>query len=441
MAIFQAQAYEALAANVTFTDEDMLLSSPSHNRPLYMKRQVNGNKLNRILIDPGASINLMPYKTFESLHLMPYMQQVRDVRITGPIFQPSTRSKGKGKQTRCSDEDSETGELFVINKGIVELHTKNSQSNSTHPERRSINYEADHVSQAINKSIHMPPNCMQINSPKQDQTVRRLKTFVITYQRKEEKKNARKTAKPILFYKGEPIHQASPEDDFGWENKPQNHLEPIQEMADMPENIKEMCKKQNIPQVQNASRRKFFNQLWEPSQVQGQPPFSRKDTRGLGYDTNAFFAWGFVPPLGHYKSFVYMSIDDRVFVPPSDVTRYGEYINVRDRVFVPPPSVCASVGRLQACRVLDARGGVFVPPPSIYRLFVLLSLRQGVCAAVGQHCLDARHSVTAEDLNTNAGSHVTTCGVFPRTWRIATRTLRTEHQRAPRTSPQHVRPI
>ncbi|MQL94179.1 hypothetical protein Taro_026838, partial [Colocasia esculenta] len=31
--------------------------------------------------------------------------------------------------------------------------------------------------------------------------------------------------------------------------------------------------------------------------------------------------WGFVPPLGDYKYFVYMSIDDRVFVPPSDVTR------------------------------------------------------------------------------------------------------------------------
>ncbi|MQM14721.1 hypothetical protein Taro_047656 [Colocasia esculenta] len=195
MADFQAQVYEALAANVTFTEKDMLLSSPYHNRPLYMKGQVNGNELNRILIDPGASINLMPYKTFESLHLMPYMQQV--------------------KQTGCSDEDSETDELFVINKGHAELHTKNFQSKSTRPERRSINYEADHVSQAINRSIPLPPNCTQIHSPKQDQSVRLLKTFVVTYQRKEEKKNARKAAKPILFYKGEPTPQTHAEDDFG----------------------------------------------------------------------------------------------------------------------------------------------------------------------------------------------------------------------------------
>ncbi|MQM03858.1 hypothetical protein Taro_036647 [Colocasia esculenta] len=70
-----------------------------------------------------------------------------------------------------------------------------------------------------------------------------------------------------------------------------------------------------------------------------------------------------------------------------------------------------------------------------------LCLRPGVCAAVGQRCLDARHLTTAEDLNTDAESHVTTCVVFPRTWRKAARTLRTEHQRSPRTSPQHVRPI
>ncbi|MQL96551.1 hypothetical protein Taro_029233 [Colocasia esculenta] len=117
-------------------------------------------------------------------------------------------------------------------------------------------------------------------------------------------------------------------------------------------------------------------------------------------------AWGFIPPLGDYKYFVYMSVDDGVFVPPSDVTRSGGYINVRDRVFVPPSG-----------------------------------LQQGVCAAVGQRCLDARHLATSEDLNTNAESHVTTCGVFPRTWRNAARTLRTEHQRALWTSPQHVRPI
>ncbi|MQL78647.1 hypothetical protein Taro_011074 [Colocasia esculenta] len=127
----------------------------------------------------------------------------------------------------------------------------------------------------------------------------------------------------------------------------------------------------------------------------------------------------FVPPLGDYKHFVYMGVNDGVFVPLSDVTRCGGYINVHDKVFVPPSDVYKLVGS----SMLKA------------------GLRQGVCASVGQRCLNARHLATAEDLNTNAESHVTTCGVFLRTWRNAARTLRTEHQRVPRTSPQHVRPI
>ncbi|MQM05563.1 hypothetical protein Taro_038370 [Colocasia esculenta] len=88
----------------------------------------------------------------------------------------------------------------------------------------------------------------KICSLKQEQSVRRLKTFVVTYQRKERKKDARKAAKPILFYKGELILQTYTGDDFGWEDRPNNQLESIQEMADMPEKIKEMCRKQKIPQ-------------------------------------------------------------------------------------------------------------------------------------------------------------------------------------------------
>ncbi|MQL71793.1 hypothetical protein Taro_004107 [Colocasia esculenta] len=210
--------------------------------------------------------------------------------LGGPALQLPPRSKGKGKQIKCSDEDSETGELFVINKNLVELHAKNFRSKAICLEKQNIKHVADYVSQGINGSIPLPPNCLQISFPKQHQSVQRLKTFVVTYQRKEEKEKARKASKPIHFYKGEPIAQTSLDDDFDWENQTQNHLEPIEEMADMPESIKEMCKKQNIPQVQNTSRRNFFKQLWEPSQVRGQPPFPRKDIRGLGYEAKVFFS-------------------------------------------------------------------------------------------------------------------------------------------------------
>ncbi|MQM23896.1 hypothetical protein Taro_056967 [Colocasia esculenta] len=59
--------------------------------------------------------------------------------------------------------------------------------------------------------------------------------------------------------------------------------------------------------------------------------------------------------------------------------------------------------------------GLFVPPLGDYKHFEYMSVDDGgVCATIGQRCLDARHLTTAEDLNTDAESHVTTCVVFPR---------------------------
>ena len=84
----------------------------------------------------------------------------------GPALQTPTQSKGKGKQVRSPDKDSETGELFVINKNLAELHAKNFRSKAICPEKQNINHEADYVSQGINGSIPLPPNCLQISFPK-----------------------------------------------------------------------------------------------------------------------------------------------------------------------------------------------------------------------------------------------------------------------------------
>ncbi|MQL88686.1 hypothetical protein Taro_021251 [Colocasia esculenta] len=116
MANFQAQACEALAANVTFTDEDLLLSSPYHNRPLYMKGKINNMQLNRILVDPGASINLMPYKTFQSLYLMPYMQRVKD-----PLCLPSFGRSGPARAVSISNIKASLFGVFNFISGILIL--------------------------------------------------------------------------------------------------------------------------------------------------------------------------------------------------------------------------------------------------------------------------------------------------------------------------------
>ncbi|KAL0352212.1 UNVERIFIED_CONTAM: hypothetical protein Scaly_1609900 [Sesamum calycinum] len=47
-------------STITFTDEDLLLGSKPHNRPLFVAGYVCEQKVNRILIDEGSSVNILP---------------------------------------------------------------------------------------------------------------------------------------------------------------------------------------------------------------------------------------------------------------------------------------------------------------------------------------------------------------------------------------------
>jgi hypothetical protein len=56
-------------AGINFTDEDLLIGTADHNRPMFITGECEGQKLNRILIDAGSSINIMPLKTLKTLTL------------------------------------------------------------------------------------------------------------------------------------------------------------------------------------------------------------------------------------------------------------------------------------------------------------------------------------------------------------------------------------
>ena len=49
--------------NLTFTDEDLLLGSKPHNRPLYVSDYAREQKIDRILIDGGSTVNILPKMT------------------------------------------------------------------------------------------------------------------------------------------------------------------------------------------------------------------------------------------------------------------------------------------------------------------------------------------------------------------------------------------
>ncbi|KAM2003907.1 hypothetical protein ACFX15_027417 [Malus domestica] len=48
---------------INFTDEDLLLGSRPHNRLLLVSRYIREHKVNRMLMDGGSAINIMPKST------------------------------------------------------------------------------------------------------------------------------------------------------------------------------------------------------------------------------------------------------------------------------------------------------------------------------------------------------------------------------------------
>ena len=59
----------ACSLDLTFTNEDLLLGSKPHNRPLYVSGYAREQKIDRILIDGGSVVNILPKMTMRQLGL------------------------------------------------------------------------------------------------------------------------------------------------------------------------------------------------------------------------------------------------------------------------------------------------------------------------------------------------------------------------------------
>ena len=53
--------------DLTFIDEDLLLGSKPHNRPLYVSSYACEQRIERILVDGGSAINILPKMTMKRL--------------------------------------------------------------------------------------------------------------------------------------------------------------------------------------------------------------------------------------------------------------------------------------------------------------------------------------------------------------------------------------
>ncbi|KAA0063077.1 ty3-gypsy retrotransposon protein [Cucumis melo var. makuwa] len=61
------KACDSCCMSILFSDEDLLLRSKLHNRPLYVSGYVREQKLNQILIDNGSAVNILPKSTMNQL--------------------------------------------------------------------------------------------------------------------------------------------------------------------------------------------------------------------------------------------------------------------------------------------------------------------------------------------------------------------------------------
>jgi Na+-transporting methylmalonyl-CoA/oxaloacetate decarboxylase beta subunit len=57
------------AACINFADDDLLIGTADHKRPLYITGKYGGQMIGRIIVDARSSINIMPLKTLKTITL------------------------------------------------------------------------------------------------------------------------------------------------------------------------------------------------------------------------------------------------------------------------------------------------------------------------------------------------------------------------------------
>ena len=65
--IERAIMYKAYWSSIIFTDDDRLLGSKIHNRPLFVTGYIQEQRVNRIIIDGGFAVNILPLKILKEL--------------------------------------------------------------------------------------------------------------------------------------------------------------------------------------------------------------------------------------------------------------------------------------------------------------------------------------------------------------------------------------
>ena len=72
----RAIVYRAYWFSIIFTNDDHLLGSKIHNRPLFVTSYIQEQEVNRVLIDGGSAVNILPLKILKELGILLIRQLV-----------------------------------------------------------------------------------------------------------------------------------------------------------------------------------------------------------------------------------------------------------------------------------------------------------------------------------------------------------------------------
>ena len=92
----QTQGCHPCSPDLTFIDEDLLLGFKPHNHTLYVFGYALKQKIDRILIDGGSAVNILPKMTMRRLNLT--MEELSHSRLVIQGFNQG-RQRAIGKTT------------------------------------------------------------------------------------------------------------------------------------------------------------------------------------------------------------------------------------------------------------------------------------------------------------------------------------------------------
>ncbi|KAG9458163.1 hypothetical protein H6P81_002671 [Aristolochia fimbriata] len=82
-AIEPPQIKEVHSTSISFNESDMLLGERFHNRPLFVSGAIKDRWINRILLDSGSTVNILPIQTLKNVGLVANDLQASSLMIQG----------------------------------------------------------------------------------------------------------------------------------------------------------------------------------------------------------------------------------------------------------------------------------------------------------------------------------------------------------------------